>query len=63
MTKSTHRIAAIAVDYLNVDSLLAAEQLEPRDRVGAFADVRIWPNFNACYEAGRFPRELARESG
>jgi glutaryl-CoA dehydrogenase len=56
-------IAPIAVDYLNVDSLFTTEELELRDQVRAFVDVRIRPNINAWYEAARFPRELARELG
>ncbi|MBV9424695.1 MAG: acyl-CoA dehydrogenase family protein [Solirubrobacterales bacterium] len=63
MTGSTDVIAAIAADYLNVDSLFAAEELELRDQVRAFVDARIRPNINAWYEAARFPRELAREMG
>ncbi|MBV8949154.1 MAG: acyl-CoA dehydrogenase family protein [Solirubrobacterales bacterium] len=63
MTKSTDGIAAIAVDYLNVDSLFAAEELELRDQVRGFVDARIRPNINAWYEAAHFPRELARELG
>ncbi len=63
MAKSTDGIAPSAVDHLNVDSLFAAEELELRDRVRAFVDVRIRPNINAWYEAARFPRELARELG
>jgi glutaryl-CoA dehydrogenase len=63
MAKSTDGIAPSAVDYLNVDSLFAAEELELRDRVRAFVDARIRPNINAWYEGARFPRELARELG
>jgi glutaryl-CoA dehydrogenase len=63
MTKSADGFAPIAVDYLNVDSLFAAEELELRDRVRAFVDERIRPNINAWYEAACFPRELARELG
>ncbi len=63
MTRSTDGIAAIAVDYLNVDSLFTAEELELRDQVRAFVDARIRPNINVWYEAARFPRELARELG
>ncbi len=63
MAKPTDGLAAIAVDYLNVDSLFAAEELELRDQVRAFVDARIRPNINAWYEAARFPRELARELG
>lgn len=63
MTRSADEIGAIAVDYLNVDSLFTAEELELRDQVQAFVDARIRPNINAWYEAARFPRELARELG
>jgi glutaryl-CoA dehydrogenase len=63
MTNSTDEIAPTAVDYLNVDSLFTAEELELRDRVRAFVDRRIRPNINAWYEAACFPRELARELG
>ena len=63
MAKSSDGIAPIAIDYLNVDSLFAAGELELRDRVRAFVDVRIRPNINAWYERAHFPCELARELG
>jgi glutaryl-CoA dehydrogenase len=63
MTDPTHEITPMAVDYLNVDSLFAAEELKVRERVRSFVDARIRPNINAWYEAARFPRELARELG
>jgi len=63
MTESIDGIAPIAVDYLNVDSLFTADELELRDQVRAFVDARIRPNINAWYEAARFPRELPRELG
>ncbi len=63
MTEPTDVIAPIAVDYLNLDSLFAPEELELRDQVRAFVDARIRPNINAWYEAARFPRELAPELG
>jgi glutaryl-CoA dehydrogenase len=63
MTESSDGIGSIAVDYLNLDSLFAPEELELRDQVRAFVDVRIRPNIDAWYEAARFPRELARELG
>ncbi|MGH2882262.1 MAG: acyl-CoA dehydrogenase family protein, partial [Solirubrobacteraceae bacterium] len=63
MTDTSDEIAHIALDYLNVDSLFAAEELELRDEVRAFVDARIRPNINGWYEAARFPRELARELG
>lgn len=63
MTKPDDGIAPVAIDYLNVDSLFSAEELELRDRIRAFVDLRIRPNINAWYEAARFPRELAGELG
>ena len=63
MTKPNDEIAPMAIDYLNVDSLFAAEELVVRDRVQAFVDARIRPNINAWYEAACFPRELTRELG
>jgi len=63
MTRSADAVDAFAIDYLNVDSLLTAEELELRDQVRAFVDARIRPNINAWYEAARFPRELARDLG
>lgn len=63
MTKPNDEIAPMAIDYLNVDSLFAAEELVVRDRVRAFVDARIRPNINAWYEAACFPRELTRELG
>jgi glutaryl-CoA dehydrogenase len=63
MTEPNHEINPMAIDYLNVDSLFAAEELEVRERVRAFVDARIRPNVNAWYEAAWFPRELARELG
>jgi glutaryl-CoA dehydrogenase len=63
MTEPTHEITPMAIDYLNVDSLFAAEELKVRERVRSFVDARIRPNINAWYEAARFPRELARELG
>jgi glutaryl-CoA dehydrogenase len=63
MTEPTDEITPMAIDYLNVDSLFDAEELEVRERVRAFVDARIRPNVNAWYEAAWFPRELARELG
>jgi glutaryl-CoA dehydrogenase len=63
MTKPTEGTAPLAVDYLNLDSLFSADELELRDRIRAFVDRRIRPNINAWYEAAQFPRELARELG
>jgi len=56
-------LTALAVDYLNLDSLFSAEELDLRDRIRAFVDARIRPDINAWYEAGYFPRELASELG
>jgi glutaryl-CoA dehydrogenase len=53
----------LAADYLDLDSLLSADELALRERVRGFVDERIRPNIAAWYEAGHFPRELAPEMG
>jgi glutaryl-CoA dehydrogenase len=63
MTTPTDGLTPLATDYLDLDSLFSAGELELRDRVRAFVDARIRPNIDAWYEAGRFPRELAGELG
>lgn len=63
MTESNNRIAPIARDYLNLDSLFTNDELKLRDEVRAFVDARIRPNINGWYEAAQFPPELARELG
>src|SRR5947209_20261485 len=60
MTNPTDGIAAVAVDYLNVDSLFTAEELELREQVRLFVDAPIRANSNAWDEAVRSPREVAR---
>ena len=62
-TQLTEEFTALAADYLNLDSLFSAEELELRSRVRRFVDARIKPNINAWYEAAHFPRELAPELG
>jgi glutaryl-CoA dehydrogenase len=53
----------LAHDYLDLDSLLSADERALRDRVRAFTDDRIRPNIAGWYEAARFPRELVKELG
>jgi glutaryl-CoA dehydrogenase len=53
----------LADDYLDLDSLLSAEELALRDRVRGFVDERLRPNIAGWYEAGHFPREIAPELG
>jgi glutaryl-CoA dehydrogenase len=53
----------LAHDYLDLDSLLSADERALRDRVRAFTDDRIRPNIAGWYEAARFPRELVTELG
>jgi glutaryl-CoA dehydrogenase len=56
-------MTTLAEDYLNLDSLFSAEELELRDRVRAFVRERINPNISDWYEAGHFPREIVKELG
>lgn len=53
----------LAHDYLDLDGLFSAEELELRDRVRAFVRDRIKPHIARWYENAQFPRELAREMG
>ena len=53
----------LAHDYLDLDGLFSAEELELRDRVRRFTQERIKPNIAGWYEAGHFPRELVKELG
>ena len=53
----------LAHDYLDLDSLLSAAEIELRDRVRAFVRARITPNIKRWYETAHFPREIATEMG
>ena len=53
----------LAHDYLDLDSLLSAQEIELRDRVRAFVRDRITPNIKRWYETAHFPREIATEMG
>ena len=53
----------LAQDYLDLDSLLSAQERDLRERVRAFVDERVRPNIAGWYEAAHFPRELAVEMG
>ena len=53
----------LAYDYLDLDSLLSADERALRERVRGFVDERIRPNIAGWYEAAHFPRELATELG
>ena len=53
----------LAHDYLDLDSLLSAQEIELRDRVRAFVRERITPNIKRWYETAHFPREIATEMG
>ncbi|MFP5071604.1 acyl-CoA dehydrogenase family protein [Pseudonocardia nantongensis] len=53
----------LAYDYLDLDGMFSAEELELRDRVRGFVRDRIKPNIADWYENAYFPRELAREMG
>ena len=53
----------LAHDYLDVDSLLTADERALRGRVRAFVDERIRPNIARWYESAHFPAEIAGEMG
>ncbi len=53
----------LAHDYLDLDSLLSAQEIELRDRVRGFVRDRITPNIKRWYETAHFPREIATEMG
>jgi glutaryl-CoA dehydrogenase len=53
----------LAHDYLDLDSLLTAEERALRGRVRAFVDERIRPNIARWYETAHFPAEITREMG
>ena len=53
----------LAEDYLNLDALLSADEIELRDKVRAFVRARITPNIKDWYERAVFPREIVKELG
>ena len=53
----------LAEDYLNLDALLSADEIELRDKVRAFVRARIAPNIKDWYERAVFPREIVKEMG
>ncbi len=50
----------LAHDYLDLDGLFSAEELEVRDRVRRFVQERIKPNIAGWYEAGHFLASWSR---
>ena len=52
-----------ANDYLDIDTLLTAEEIELRSNVRGFVDDRIRPHIGEWFETAHFPRELAKEMG
>jgi glutaryl-CoA dehydrogenase len=62
-TDVRHGGTTLAEDYLNLDALLSAEEIELRNRVREFVQIRITPDIKDWYEAGVFPREIVPEMG
>ena len=56
-------MTSLAADYLDLDSLFTAEELQTRDRVRAFVTDRIRPNIKEWFETAHFPLELVKEMG
>jgi glutaryl-CoA dehydrogenase len=52
-----------AYDFLHTDALLSDEERLLRDTVRRFVDDRILPDVADWFEAGTFPKELAKEMG
>ena len=50
-------------DFLDVDALLDDDERLLRDTVRQFVDDRILPDVAEWFEAGTFPREMAKEMG
>jgi glutaryl-CoA dehydrogenase len=52
-----------ALDFLEIEALLSAEEIALRDRVRAFVRQQILPEIEDWFERGVFPSELAAEFG
>src|SRR5215210_2617573 len=52
-----------ALDFLEIEALLSAEEIELRDRVRGFVRQQILPEVEDWFERGAFPSELAPEFG
>jgi glutaryl-CoA dehydrogenase len=52
-----------ALDFLEIEALLSAEEIEIRDRVRGFVRQQILPEIEDWFERGVFPGELAPEFG
>jgi glutaryl-CoA dehydrogenase len=53
----------LAHDFLDLDDLFSAEEIELRDRVRGFVRDRIRPHIAGWYEDAQFPPDLAPEMG
>ncbi|MEV7135258.1 acyl-CoA dehydrogenase family protein [Arthrobacter sp. NPDC093128] len=53
----------LAIDYLNIDSLLTQQEIDLRSQVRQFVDDRIRPNIKSWYEDAVFPQDLVKEMG
>jgi glutaryl-CoA dehydrogenase len=52
-----------ADDFIGIDELLSGEERLLRDTVRQFVGDRILPDVAEWFEAGTFPKELAKEMG
>ena len=50
-------------DFLGLDALLDDEERSIRDTVRAFVQDKVLPDIGEWFEAGTFPREMAKEMG
>jgi glutaryl-CoA dehydrogenase len=52
-----------AIDFLEIDATLDAEERLLRDTVRQYVAERITPNIGDWFDEGRFPKELVKEMG
>jgi glutaryl-CoA dehydrogenase len=52
-----------ALDFLEIEALLSAEEIALRNRVRGFVQEHVLPEIEDWFERGVFPRELAPEFG
>ena len=50
-------------DFLGLENLLSAEEIEVKEQVRGFVEERIKPNIKEWFEGGVFPREIVPEMG
>ena len=54
---------SLALDFLNIDSLLSDEEISIRDTVRSFVQTKILPYIGDWFDEGTIPTNLALELG